>query len=338
MHEGEAGAGPGALPPLVAAMMAPGFYRHRPARVELRQTHISYVLLAGAYVYKIKKPVRFAFLDYGTLERRRHFCEEEVRLNRRLAPDVYLGVVPLIERAGSFELGEGAVATPGWTTVEYAVRMRRLPDDRMLDRLLKAGRVREEDLRAVARRLASFHSAASTEDAPLFGAPDAVARTLEENFEETEPLVGRTISEPDFAAIRRYSTRFLAENREVFKVRIREGRVREGHGDLRAEHVCLIDGVVVFDCVEFSKRLRYCDVSSELAFLAMDLDFLGAPVLARDLIRAYAGATGDETLTALLPFYQCYRAYVRGKVESLKSMEAEVPGGERERAGSAARR
>jgi aminoglycoside phosphotransferase family enzyme/predicted kinase len=315
-----------------------GFYPHHPVQVELRQTHISYVFLAGEYVYKVKKPVRFAFLDYSTLDKRHHFCREEVRLNRRLSPTVYLGVVPVVQQKGSFALGEGVIAAGSWTVTEYAVKMRRLPEERMLDRLLSEEKVGKEAIRAVAKKLVSFHLAAATDQASIYGAPEVVWQVLADNFQETEQFIGQTISEREFHHIQEYSRRFLAAHRELFKTRVREGKVREGHGDLRAEHICLTDDIAVFDCIEFNEQLRYCDVISEVGFLAMDLDFLRAPLLSEELVAAYETMTQDETLSLLLPFYKCYRAYVRGKVESLKSQEEEVPEVERERAQTQARR
>ena len=159
------------LSPLITAMTRTEFYPHHPTQVELRQTHISYVFLAGEYVYKVKKPVRFTFLDYSSLDKRYHFCQEEVRLNRRLAPTVYLGVVPIIKREEGFTLGEGTLAAGRWTVAEYAVKMRRLPEERMLDHLLKEEKVGKETIHALAQKLVSFHQAAATDRAPLYGAP-----------------------------------------------------------------------------------------------------------------------------------------------------------------------
>jgi aminoglycoside phosphotransferase family enzyme len=308
------------LPPLIDAMSRPEFYPHHPDRVELRQTHISYVFLAGEYVYKVKKPVRFKFLDYSTLDNRRRFCREEVRLNRRLASAVYLGVVPIIRRGEGFELKEGGKSQQGNTITEYAVKMHRLAEDRMLNSLLAQGKVDGEDLRAIAKRLVAFHKKACEERASVYGAPDVVRRKMLANFQETRQFIGRTICEKEFSEIREYSRRFLAENRDLLERRVREGRIREGHGDLRAEHICLIDDIVVFDCIEFSEELRTGDVASEIAFLAMDLDFLGAPVLSQEWVAVYAELAEDRELLCLIPFYKCYRACVRGKVESLKSV------------------
>jgi hypothetical protein len=314
------------------------FYPHRPAQVELRQTHISYVFLAGEYVYKVKKPVRFAFLDYSTLRKRFHFCLEEVRLNRRLAPKIYLAVVPIYQEKEGFFLAEDSPHVEPSAVREYAVKMLRLPEGQILNRLLKEGQVGKADISAIAKELVSFHLSAATEQASIYGAPEAIRRLVAENFKETECFVGKTISQKMFHKIQEYSLDFLNVHADLFKSRIQDGKVREGHGDLRAEHICLTDEIAIFDCVEFAEGLRYCDVASEVAFLAMDLDFLSAPDLSEHLAAEYAEMGHDEALSLLLPYYKCYRAYVRGKVESLKSQEQEVPQNERKGASDRSQR
>jgi aminoglycoside phosphotransferase family enzyme/predicted kinase len=326
------------FPPLISAMTEAGFYPHRPSQVELRQTHISYVFLAGDYVYKVKKAVRFAFLDYSTLEKRGHFCHEELRLNRRLAPKIYLGVVPIRRQEDGFRLGDESPDNDLPTAVEYAVKMQRLPEERMLNRLLVEGRAGRDDVQAIIEKLARFHRSAISVQAPIYGAPEAIRQQVTENFQETQQFVGQTISEKMFRRIRDYSLDFLGANSELFDARVREEKVREGHGDLRGEHICLTDDIPIFDCIEFNEKLRTCDVASEIGFLAMDLDFLNAAELSEHLAAGYAETTRDGALATLLPFYKCYRAYVRGKVESLKAQEKEVPETERERALTAAQR
>ena len=322
------------LPRLIQAMMRPDFYPHRPPSVELRQTHISYVLLAGAYVYKIKKPVRFVFLDYSTLERRRHFCREEIRLNCRLAPSVYLGIVAIVQKNGRFTIGE----SPGEPAFEYAVKMRRLPEERLLDRRIRAGKARKEDFDRIAARLASFYATAATDQALLYGSADAIHQKLEENARELEPLIGTTLTAEEFTRIRQYNDDFVAQRRDLLDTRLRDARVREGHGDLRAEHICLEDDPVIFDCIEFNEEFRYCDAASEIAFLSMDLDYLGSPLLSEYFAACFQKLTQDAGLSPLLPVYKAYRACVRGKVETLKSKEGEVPEDERQEAKSRARR
>ncbi|WP_324097075.1 AAA family ATPase [Candidatus Binatus sp.] len=323
------------LPPLVQAMMRRGFYPDSPAHVELKQTHISYVFIAGDFVYKVKKPVHFPFLNCSMLTQRFLFCCEEVRLNARLSPRVYLGVFAVLKRGDSFVLGPGVTAEHP-EAVEYAVKMRRLPEDRMLDVLLAAGQVDSDTIRAIAARIAEFHASAPSNRGWTYGSAAAVWRSVIEDIAQDEVFVGHTLRQFQFATIDAFCRAFITAHWRVLNDRALAGRVREGHGDLRAEHICLLGTekkeIDVIDCVEFSERLRYGDVASEIAFLAMDLDRLGAPLLADQLVEDYAEITGDEELAVFVPFYKCYRASVRGKVESLRSLEREVGDAERERA------
>jgi aminoglycoside phosphotransferase family enzyme/predicted kinase len=320
------------------ALRQPACYPHHPDQVEMVQTHISAVFLAGEEVYKLKKPVRFSFLDYSTLALRRHYCHEEVRLNHRLAPTVYLGVVPLLRVGNDYHIRE-VVNMRDATIVEYLVRMRRLPPERTLAALLATGEVTKVGIHALAKRLVHFHNTAATKDAAIYGAPETVWQAVAENFRDTAPFVGRTISQKQYTRIQDFSHSFFREHQTLLQQRITQDHVREGHGDLRCDHVYFLDqGISIIDCVEFSPRLRTCDVASELAFLAMDLELQGAPDLAAELFHTYAAQADDPDLFRLLPFYQCYRAYVRGKVESLKSQEPEVSAEERERAQQQAQR
>ena len=324
------------LPPLIQAMLRADFYAHRPDSIELKQTHISYVLLAGDYVYKIKKPVRFAFLDYSTLEKRHHFCHEEIRLNRRLAPAVYLDVLAVVRDGERFSLGE----FPGREEkiVEYAVKMRRLPEEYFLDRLIQEGKARQQHFDPIVTKLARFYAGASSDRASLYGSAEVIRANLEKNLKEMEPFIGETLTLDEFKHLRDYQFNFLTENRDLLETRVRDGRVREGHGDLRAEHICLEEDPVIFDCIEFSEEFRYCDTASEIAFLSMDLDYLGVPMLSEHFVLSFQNRTKDLDLLRLLSLYKTYRACVRGKVETLKSREPEVPEEERQDAKSRARR
>lgn len=326
------------LDEILSALRQPACYPHHPDQVEMLQTHISAVFLAGDEVYKLKKPVHFSFLDYSTLPLRQHYCHEEVRLNHRLAPTVYLGVVPLLRVGNDYHIRE-VVNMRDATIVEYLVRMRRLPPERTLAALLAAGQVTKVGIHALAKRLVHFHNTAATKDAAIYGAPETVWQALADNFHDTAPFVGQTISEKQYVHIQEFSHSFFREHQTLFQQRITQDRVREGHGDLRCDHVYFLDqGISIIDCIEFSPRLRTCDVASELAFLAMDLELQGAPNLGAELLHTYAAQADDPDLFRLLPFYQCYRAYVRGKVESLKSQELEVSAEERERARQQAQR
>ncbi len=326
------------FPDLLAALAHPACYPHHPVSVEVLQTHISAVFLAGDEVYKLKKPVHFSFLDYSTLDLRRHYCEEEIRLNHRLAPTVYLGVVPVLQTINGYRVRE-AVNMHDATVVDYLVRMRRLPSERTLDALITHGQVTKFGMHTLAKRLVHFHNTAATSGAAEYGAPAVIWQALADNFAATAPFVGQTISEPQYRTIQEFSQQFFADHQELFKARVAQDRVREGHGDLRCDHVYFLDeGIAIIDCIEFSPRLRTCDVASELAFLAMDLELRGAVGWAGELVHTYATLAEDGGLFTLLPFYQCYRAYVRGKVESIKSIEPEIPAAEQERARQQAQR
>jgi len=250
------------LPPLVRAMMKPDFFADRPAQVELKETLISFVLLAGQYAYKVKKPVRLAFIDASTPERRRLLCHEEVRLNRRLSPQVYLGVVAIIFRDGRYVLIEDDVADAR-DVVEYAVKMRRLPSERMLDQMIADGTISPEDIRSIAERLVAFHAKAARDRAWDYGSAEAISRLVAGNLEEIEPTVADPVIRERLAKISCYFRQFTSAHHELLDARARNGFVLEGHGDVRCDCICLTEGrVEIFDCLEFSERLRYGDVAA----------------------------------------------------------------------------
>ncbi|MDP9237901.1 MAG: AAA family ATPase [Chloroflexota bacterium] len=324
------------LPPLIEALLDPMAYDHPAQRVEVIQTHISYVLLAGEFAYKIKKPIDLGFVDYSTLDRRKLMCEEEVRLNRRLCAGVYLGVVPVVRIRDSYRIA----ADGGDEAVEYAVKMRRVSSDRMMPRLLDRTAITGDHIRAIARRMAQFHAAAETSDRiAAFGRTDAVWRNWQENFEQTASSVGGPIHAESYRAIRSYVEQFLREHAGLLNERAASGRVRDCHGDLRTDAIVIgEDGAIcIMDCIEFNDRIRYGDVASDIAFLAMDLEFRGHAALAHEVAAAYLNETNDETLPLVWSFYRCYRAYVRAKVESLLILEPEVADAEKASAAARAR-
>ena len=320
-------------PDLLQALLDPAAYPHAPREVTVIQTHISCVFLAGDQVFKVKKAVRFPFLDFSTLERRRHFCEQEVRLNRRLAPGVYLGVVPIVRSGARYRVG--GVGEP----VEYAVHMRRLPEGRVLRGLVERGGADAGLMQRIAAKMAAFHAQAETGPAiTAGGAPDAIGRTLRENFSTLAPLVAALVLPGTFTDLQLLMESALARAADRLRARQGAGRVRDCHGDLRPDHICCTDELPIFDCVEFSPRFRYCDVASEMAFLAMELEFLGAWPLADALIDAYVAASGDTDLPAVLPFFRAYRAHVRAMVAVLTSTEEEIEAAARAGAREDARR
>ena len=327
-------------PACVAAMARPEFYPDHPATVERRETHISRVFLAGRSVYKVKKPVRFAFIDCSTLERRRHLCFEETRLNRRLAPGVYAGVRPIIAQSAGYALGplmEDPADTRDRGALEYAVQMTRLADERMLDRALARGAAARE-IRAVARHIAGFHRVADGGKAELYGSAAAVAAMVMDNLKQCERFEGHALNIAQMDGLAAYCASFAGEHWELINRRARDGRVVEGHGDLRCEHVYIDGGrIVIIDCVEFNEALRYGDVACDAGFLAMDLDRIGRHDMAAEFVSAYVDESGDREFPLLLPYYECYRAAVRGKVAALRSVAAEIPALERETALAEAR-
>ncbi len=318
-------------------MLEPSFFPHRPAWVRLEQTHISYVVVAPPLVYKCKKPVRFRFLDFSTRELRRRFCEQELTLNRRLAPKVYRRVVAIVRTAdGKFSLApvEGAV-----NPVDYAVEMEYLPDDLRFDRLLLVGRLHNELIDELARLIAQFHrSAATGPSIARFGAPEELAATWQENFADVEAMRGDLVLPHDDDEIRAFVAKFLRAQDTVLRRRQAEDWVRDGHGDLHADHIYATHPLSIIDCIEFSDRLRCCDVVSDVAFLAVDFDYYGRRDLHDRFLLTYNAVMQDHDLPRLLPFYKCYRAYVRGKVEALKSLQADVPEEERVRARAVAQK
>lgn len=299
---------------LIQLMHSPSFYPHRPPSVQLIQTHISYVFIAGDRVYKVKKPVRFDFLDFSTLERRKHFCEEEFRLNRRLAPTVYIAVEPITDDGL-----RGLVLEGTGPAVEYALRMKRLPEEKMLHRLLARGDASFSVMDAIAHRICDFHQATETGGViDSFGGLETIRRNHDENFEETMPYRDITISAAAHGFLKDWVNYFLDRNEELFHRRVREHRIRDCHGDLHLEHICLDDDIVIFDCIEFNKRFRCLDVAAEIAFLSMDLERKGYYEHERVFVDAYLRYSRDSEIQKLLNFYRCYFAFVRGKVTSFR--------------------
>ena len=302
------------LPELVQALLNPKAYPETPPqRIELAQTQMSFVFLTDDYVYKVKKPVNLGYLDYTTLDKRHFYCQREVELNRRLCPAAYLGVVPIRLDKGNISIdGQGEV-------IEYAVKMRRLPQEAMMNVLLANNKVSPQMVASVAQKLAGFHQRAETNATiSAFGNLDAITKNTEENFTQTKKYIGNTIPQDKYQRIKDYTTAFIKNNAPLFHKRIDDGRIRDCHGDLHAAHICFTDDICIYDCIEFSDRFRYCDVASEVAFLAMDLDHYGQADLSRSFVNAYVAQSQDDELLRLLNFYKCYLAYVRGKVEGFK--------------------
>jgi uncharacterized protein len=317
-------------------LLSPDAYPEpRPATIELRETHISSVFLAGPDVYKVKKAVDFGFLDFSTHERRLAACEAEVALNGRLAPGVYLGVVPISLGAD----GRHRVGNDGGI-VEHAVHMRRLPDDERADVMLGRGALGAEEVDRIAVTIARFHAGCRSDaETARFGAPEAIGENVRENFAQTRAVLDHYLTEAEAQRIEEYQLGVLRREAAVFGERIARGAVRDGHGDLRLEHAYLSgDGVTILDCIEFSDRFRHADVACDLAFLSMDLAHHRRVDLAERLLAAYARETNDFDLYSVIDFYESYRAYVRAKIATFLAEDEGAEPELRERAREEARR
>jgi uncharacterized protein len=300
-------------PYILECLQDPSAYPVQTRTVELIQTHVSWLFLTDTHVFKLKKPVNFGFLDFSTLDLRRFYCLEELRLNRRLCPDIYEQVIALRETdAGAAFSGDGKV-------IEYAVMMKRLPADRMLDRLVDSGNISAEEIRTVALKISRFHSNAPTSPRIAeFGSLEQIESNWRENFEQAEPFRTSTLPPAVSTVIRSYFTTFTDSHRALFAERIQNGCIRECDGDIHLGNICLLNGIAyIFDCIEFNERFRCSDTAADIAFLLMDLEYHHRPDLADAALTAYVTASGDTDCEKLIPFYKVYRAFVRGKVESL---------------------
>lgn len=300
------------------ALGEPGRYPHAAERVEHRETHISHVLLAGAYAYKIKKPLDLGFLDFSTLARRRFYCEEEIRLNGRLAPSIYLDVVAITGTPEAPVLGGDG------EPIEYAVRMRRFPDSGLLDRRLRDEGLEPRVIDEIVRQVGAFH-----EDAPAagadtdYGTPAAVLAPMRENFEQIRPRLADADEGARLERLAAWTEEIFEALRPTLERRRADGRTRECHGDMHLGNMAFVDdGVAIFDGIEFNAHLRWIDVASEIAFLVMDLDHRGAPALAGRALDGWLAATGDYDALAVMRLYLVYRALVRAKIAAIRLQQA----------------
>lgn len=321
------------LPLYVKWLLDKHHYAHPVDAVELIQTHISYVVVAGQYVYKFKKPAAFGFLDFTSLAKRKYFCEEELRLNRRLCPAIYLQTIALCDCESGFCWEDGG------KPVEYAVKMRRLSEEKMMGRVIARDELKEDDIIRIVDKLMPFYQLAERSGrVQQYGDVRAVTKTIHDNFNETQSFAGtNALPAKRFRQIRKCAERFLA-NGKIFAERVRGGKVCECHGDLHSANICLEDEVAIFDCIEFNESLRCTDIAADLAFLAMDLDYHNLSEYRDLLINSYLERSGDDGLIQMLPFYMCYRAYVRGKIGLLTSVADQLPENEREKAEQSAKK
>lgn len=317
---------------LIDELMDPRAYPHAAEKVERIETHISTVLLAGAYAYKIKKPVNLGFLDFSTLALRRHYCEEELRLNRRLAPDLYLDVVGIRRDGGSPQL----CSTDATGVVEYAVKMKRFEQHALLDRVLATGELTSQQIDALAQAVAAFHSSAPRLiPEHKFGRTATQEALLRQNFEQIRALLTSGTVPHELDDVERWSRAEHAALASAMEKRRSEGYVRECHGDLHLGNIALIDGAIqIFDGIEFNADLRWIDVINEVAFLVMDLNARGRADLGARFLNAYLEITGDYAGIRLLRAYLVYRAMVRAKVACIRLHQVGL-GGDARRAAEA---
>ncbi len=301
---------------LVAALLEPAAYPHPADEVRLLETHISWVFLAGEFAYKVKKPIRLSFLDFSTLDKRRHWCHEELRLNRRWAPTLYLEVVPVTGTDDQLRVGGAGVP------VEYAVKMRRFPQSALLNEQLAAGELTEADMLEIAEMVAHRHADAPVNQEPRFGSVEAVRKPMRENFLYLRPVLDADTLE----VLERWTEQEVERLAATLEARCEGGFVRECHGDLHLRNlVRLSAGIVAFDCIEFSEELHMLDVISDLSFLTMDLAINGRADLANRLLNRYLECSGDYAGMAVYRLYYVYHCLIRAKVYAIRADECDEP-------------
>lgn len=311
----------------ITALLTPDQFDHPVGNIELIETHISWVILTGQFAYKIKKPVNFGFLDFSTLDRRRHFCEEELRLNRRLAPEIYLAVLPITGTTDKPRLGGEGVA------IEYALQMRQFPQAAQLDRMLARGEFKTEFIDAIAERVAEFHAQLpAASPASGYGDPDHVWQPVGENFEQIRAHEQTPAHVTTLTEIERWSRSTFQDLQATLIQRKQAGYVRECHGDLHLRNIAWHEGKpLIFDCIEFNPDLRWIDVISDITFLMMDLIDRQQSAFAYRLLNLYLSHTGDYAGVQVLPYYFVYRAMVRAKVDVLRLAQGGLPRTEKTR-------
>lgn len=286
--------------------------------LKLRETYISWLIFTGNFVYKIKKPVKYSYLDFSSFQKRKFFLQEELRLNRRLTEEIYLDVVPIVGRNGRLRI-LGTSKSPllkNEKIKEYALKMKEIPEKYYAPDLFKKGKFKKSSIKKIAKIIANFHKQAQTSsEIDKYGEIKIIKKNWEENFWQTKPFVSQVINESIYKFIARETRNFLKENKALFLKRLKEKKIRDCHGDLHTENIFITpQKIYIIDCIEFNKRFRYQDIASDVAFLAMDFDYLGKPDFSQYFIKQYNFEFRDKDLFKILPFYTGYRAYVRAKV------------------------
>ena len=321
------------LPALVEQMLQPGFYPHGVQEpIGLMQTHVSYVLLTGDFVYKLKKPVNFGFLDFSTVEQREHFCHEELRLNQRGAAELYLEVLPITQSGDQFALGGNG------EVVDYVVKMVQFPQETLLSEMFDRGEITPDLIKRLAQQMAVFHQNAPTSDhVRSFGTVEKIRQAIDENYEQTVGYIGGPQTQQQFDETKAYTDRLFAENADLFASRVTNNWIREGHGDSHLRNIALWhDKILFFDCIEFNEPFRLVDVMYDVAFLMMDLDARDRPDLSTLFVNTYVEQTGDWEGLQVLPLYLSRQAYVRAKVTSFLLNDPAIPAAVKQEAATTA--
>ncbi|NER26280.1 MAG: AAA family ATPase [Symploca sp. SIO1C4] len=307
---------------LIEQMKQPGFYPHPVQEpIELIQTHISYVFLTGDYVYKIKKPVNLGFLDFSTLERRQHFCWEELHMNKPNAPEIYLEVLPISQIGNNFILGGNG------QILEYTLKMRQFPQETLLIEMFEQGKLQESHLEELGTVVAHFHAQAQTNDyIRRFGRPAKIRESIDNNYRQTQKYISGPQTSQQYEETKEYTDTFFAQNQELLTQRLQNNRIKECHGDLHLRNICFWhDKIQLFDRIEFNEQFRFVDVIYDIAFTVMDLEVRGAKELANAFLNTYLEQTGDWEGLQVLPLYLSRQAYVRAKVNSFLLDDPNIP-------------
>ncbi len=300
---------------LLRFLLDPGHYPEQTSRVSHVETHISHVFLCDDLVYKVKKPVDFGFLDFSSLRKRRFYCHKEVTLNSRLAQGIYLGVIPIYKKGDAYSFRR----EKGGRIAEYAVKMKKIPHELILYNLIEEGRPLYGELEEIGKAIAFFHNGASVYRGKRYGGIGTIMNAVRENFEQIRPFCGITFEKRLYEQLVDYTMSFIDEHTRTFHERRRGGNIKEGHGDLHSQHICLTRPPVIFDCIEFNEAFRIIDVLEDIAFLFMDLEYRGRFDLSARLFKAYSAHRREELHKELLRFYKVYRSVVRGKVEGFRA-------------------
>lgn len=297
---------------IIKFLKNPKSYPYPVKKVKHLETYISDIFLTGKYAYKIKKPVNYGYLDFTTLAKRKFFSFQELKLNRRLSPKMYLDVLPLREKNGKLKLGNHG------KIIEYVLKMKEIPQKYLMNQLLKRGKINQKIIDQLAKIIAKFHRQTITsKKISSFGSLKVIKKNWQENFLQTRQFIGKTISKDDFDFIKKSIEKFIVKNKKLFQQRVKDKKIRDCHGDLHTGNIFIMPKkIFIFDCIEFNDRFRYQDVANEIAFLTMDLDFLGRNDLGEFFLKRYLYYSADKINKKLLLFYKCYRAYIKGKVMS----------------------